>query len=113
MHDPTSSAALLITCISLLYVYITLFSSVQFTFQDNNMYSDALVSSFGLHLHVSLLYSYLQFREKRIEQEKELIQRQNKWLSEELKSKTDELVKLRKEKVIVPILGLIHYQKVN
>lgn len=109
MHDPTSSAALLITCISLLYVYITLFSSVQFTFQDNNMYSDALVSSFGLHLHVSLLYSYLQFREKRIEQEKELIQRQNKWLSEELKSKTDELVKLRKEKVIVPILGLIHY----
>lgn len=42
---------------------------------------------------------YQQFREKRIEQEKELIQRQNKWLSEELKSKTDELVKLRKEKV--------------
>ncbi|XP_020609857.1 nucleoprotein TPR-like isoform X1 [Orbicella faveolata] len=39
-----------------------------------------------------------KFREKRIEQEKELIQRQNKWLSEELNSKTDELVKLRKEK---------------
>ncbi|KAJ7387616.1 hypothetical protein OS493_000951 [Desmophyllum pertusum] len=39
-----------------------------------------------------------KFREKRIEQEKELIERQNKWLSEELKTKTDELVKLRKEK---------------
>jgi len=40
----------------------------------------------------------LKFREKRIEQEKELIQKQNTWLSEELKTKTDELVKLRKEK---------------
>ena len=45
----------------------------------------------------------LQFREKRIEQEKELIERQNKWLTEELKSKTDELVKLRKEKVQITI----------
>lgn len=75
------------------------------------MYSNALVGSFGLHL--SLLYFYLQFREKRIEQEKELLQRQNKWLSEELKSKTDELVKLRKEKVIVPIFSLIHYQEAH
>lgn len=41
-----------------------------------------------------------QFREKRIEQEKELIQKQNTWLSDELKMKTDELVQLRKEKVI-------------
>lgn len=46
-----------------------------------------------------MIVFYPQFREKRIEQEKELIQRENKWLSEELKRKTDELVKLRKEKV--------------
>lgn len=46
-----------------------------------------------------MIVFYPQFREKRIEQEKELIQRENKWLSEELKSKTEELVKLRKEKV--------------
>ena len=41
-----------------------------------------------------------QFREKRIEQEKELVQKQNTWLSDELKTKTDELGKMRKEKVI-------------
>ncbi|XP_074635323.1 nucleoprotein TPR-like isoform X3 [Acropora palmata] len=40
----------------------------------------------------------LKFREKRIEQEKELIQKQNTWLTDELKTKTDELVQLRKEK---------------
>lgn len=42
---------------------------------------------------------FLQFREKRIEQERDLIERQNKWLNEELKNKTDELVQIRKEKV--------------
>ncbi|CAH3109789.1 unnamed protein product [Pocillopora meandrina] len=39
-----------------------------------------------------------KFREKRIEQERDLIERQNKWLNEELKNKTDELVQIRKEK---------------
>ena len=48
-----------------------------------------------------IIFLFFQFREKRIEQEKELIQKQNTWLSDELKAKTDELVKLRKEKVHV------------
>ncbi|KAL0200475.1 hypothetical protein M9458_003662, partial [Cirrhinus mrigala] len=33
----------------------------------------------------------IQYREKRMEQEKELLQNQNTWLNAELKSKTDEL----------------------
>jgi len=63
------------------------------------MYLDSAHNS---NSYVLLSHNYLiilQFREKRIEQEKELIQKQNTWLSEELKTKTDELVKLRKEKV--------------
>ena len=32
-------------------------------------------------------------------QEKELMEKQSEWLNNELKSKTDELAKLRKEKV--------------
>ena len=61
------------------------------------------VNSFTLHLQVfsMILLLFFQFREKRIEQEKELVQKQNTWLSDELKAKTDELVKLRKEKVLV------------
>ncbi|TSN03387.1 Nucleoprotein TPR [Bagarius yarrelli] len=39
-------------------------------------------------------------REKRMEQEKELLQNQNTWLGSELKSKTDELLKVAKEKGI-------------
>ena len=57
------------------------------------------------------MFFFFQFREKRIEQEKELMQKQNSWLSDELKTKTDELVKLRKEKVPVVILYL--YQSAN
>ena len=61
------------------------------------------VNSCTLHLQVfyMIVFLFFQFREKRIEQEKELIQKQNTWLSDELKAKTDELVKLRKEKVLV------------
>ncbi|XP_073732494.1 nucleoprotein TPR [Misgurnus anguillicaudatus] len=40
----------------------------------------------------------IQYREKRMEQEKELIQNQNTWLNSELKSKTEELSKLSREK---------------
>nr|XP_055058370.1 nucleoprotein TPR [Misgurnus anguillicaudatus] len=40
----------------------------------------------------------IQYREKRMEQEKELLQNQNTWLNSELKSKTEELSKLSREK---------------
>lgn len=42
----------------------------------------------------------LQHREKRMEQEKELLQNQNTWLNSELKSKTDELLTVTKQKGI-------------
>ncbi|XP_060686286.1 translocated promoter region b, nuclear basket protein isoform X2 [Hemiscyllium ocellatum] len=40
----------------------------------------------------------VKYREKRLEQEKELLTNQNTWLNAELKTKTDELLKLRREK---------------
>ncbi|XP_066517838.1 nucleoprotein TPR [Hoplias malabaricus] len=40
----------------------------------------------------------IQHREKRMEQEKELLQNQNTWLNSELKSKTDELLTLTRDK---------------
>uniref|UniRef100_A0A672NVH8 Nucleoprotein TPR n=1 Tax=Sinocyclocheilus grahami TaxID=75366 RepID=A0A672NVH8_SINGR len=40
----------------------------------------------------------IQYREKRMEQEKELLQNQNTWLNSELKSKTDELYTLSRDK---------------
>ncbi len=39
-----------------------------------------------------------QYRENRMEQEKELLQNQNTWLNSELKSKTDELYTLSRDK---------------
>ncbi|XP_058269448.1 nucleoprotein TPR isoform X3 [Hemibagrus wyckioides] len=42
----------------------------------------------------------IQHREKRMEQEKELLQNQNTWLNTELKSKTDELLTVTKQKGI-------------
>ncbi|KAK3560903.1 hypothetical protein QTP86_022909 [Hemibagrus guttatus] len=42
----------------------------------------------------------IQHREKRMEQEKELLQNQNTWLNSELKSKTNELLTVTKEKGI-------------
>lgn len=39
-----------------------------------------------------------QYREKRLEQEKELLQNQNTWLNAELKAKTDELLHTAREK---------------
>lgn len=46
------------------------------------------------------LFVTFQHREKRMEQEKELLQNQNTWLNSELKSKTDELLTVMKEKGI-------------
>ncbi|KFV68980.1 Nucleoprotein TPR, partial [Dryobates pubescens] len=40
----------------------------------------------------------MKYREKRLEQEKELLQNQNNWLNTELKSKTDELLHTAREK---------------
>uniref|UniRef100_A0AAR2JH62 Nucleoprotein TPR n=1 Tax=Pygocentrus nattereri TaxID=42514 RepID=A0AAR2JH62_PYGNA len=40
----------------------------------------------------------IQHREKRMEQEKELLQNQNTWLNSELKSKTDELLSVTRDK---------------
>uniref|UniRef100_A0A673I8N1 Nucleoprotein TPR n=1 Tax=Sinocyclocheilus rhinocerous TaxID=307959 RepID=A0A673I8N1_9TELE len=40
----------------------------------------------------------IQYRKKRMEQEKELLQNQNTWLNSELKSKTDELYALSRDK---------------
>lgn len=40
----------------------------------------------------------VKYREKRLEQEKELLQNQNSWLNTELKTKTDELLALGREK---------------
>ncbi|KFP37480.1 Nucleoprotein TPR, partial [Chlamydotis macqueenii] len=40
----------------------------------------------------------LKYREKRLEQEKELLQNQNTWLNTELKAKTDELLHAAREK---------------
>lgn len=39
-----------------------------------------------------------QYRERRMEQEKELLQNQNTWLNSELKSKTDEVYTLSRVK---------------
>lgn len=40
-----------------------------------------------------------QFREKRFEQEKEMLSSQIDWLDKSLKEKTEELLSLKKEKV--------------
>ncbi|XP_069050175.1 nucleoprotein TPR isoform X2 [Lepisosteus oculatus] len=40
----------------------------------------------------------IKYREKRMEQEKELLQSQNSWLNTELKAKTDELLSVSREK---------------
>ncbi|XP_030629604.1 nucleoprotein TPR [Chanos chanos] len=40
----------------------------------------------------------IQYREKRMEQEKELLEKQNTWLNSELKNKTDELITISREK---------------
>ncbi|XP_075038773.1 nucleoprotein TPR isoform X2 [Mixophyes fleayi] len=40
----------------------------------------------------------IKYREKRLEQEKELLQTQNNWLNAELRAKTDELLSVQREK---------------
>lgn len=42
--------------------------------------------------------AHVQYKEKRVEQEKDLLQGQVTWLSEELKAKSEELLLLSREK---------------
>lgn len=55
----------------------------------------AYVLNVNLPLHLTVC---LQYKEKRLEQEKELLQGQVTWLSEELKTKSEELLSLSREK---------------
>ncbi|RXM99046.1 Nucleoprotein TPR [Acipenser ruthenus] len=53
----------------------------------------------GAEMAVRVLTWFLfQYREKRLEQEKELFQSQNTWLNAELSAKTDELLSVSREK---------------
>ena len=51
----------------------------------------------GLICDASFLIQ-IQYREKRMEQEKDLLQSQNTWLNTELKTKSEELLSLSREK---------------
>uniref|UniRef100_A0A8C1R615 Nucleoprotein TPR n=1 Tax=Cyprinus carpio TaxID=7962 RepID=A0A8C1R615_CYPCA len=73
--------------------------------QDLKRLSDKLVETNTIKMELQLKLDELQssevsiqYREKRMEQEKELLQNQNTWLNSELKSKTDELYTLSRDK---------------
>ncbi|XP_053549834.1 LOW QUALITY PROTEIN: nucleoprotein TPR [Bombina bombina] len=62
---------------------------------------EANVSKVELQLKLDEIQSSefsIKHREKRLEQEKELLQSQTTWLNKELKSKTDELLSIQREK---------------
>uniref|UniRef100_A0A673GWG3 Nucleoprotein TPR n=1 Tax=Sinocyclocheilus rhinocerous TaxID=307959 RepID=A0A673GWG3_9TELE len=72
---------------------------------DLKRLSDKLVETNTIKMELQLKLDELQssevsiqYREKRMEQEKELLQNQNTWLNSELKSKTDELYTLSRDK---------------
>uniref|UniRef100_A0A673GXZ7 Nucleoprotein TPR n=1 Tax=Sinocyclocheilus rhinocerous TaxID=307959 RepID=A0A673GXZ7_9TELE len=73
--------------------------------EDLKRLSDKLVETNTIKMELQLKLDELQssevsiqYREKRMEQEKELLQNQNTWLNSELKSKTDELYTLSRDK---------------
>ncbi|XP_051556343.1 nucleoprotein TPR-like isoform X2 [Myxocyprinus asiaticus] len=73
--------------------------------EDLKRLNDKLVETNTIKMELQLKLDELQsskvsieYREKRMEQEKELLQNQNTWLNTELKSKTDELFTLSREK---------------
>ncbi|XP_052470885.1 nucleoprotein TPR isoform X1 [Carassius gibelio] len=73
--------------------------------EDLKRLNDKLVETNTIKMELQLKLDELQssevsiqFREKRMEQEKELLQNQNTWLNAELKSKTDELYALSRDK---------------
>ncbi|XP_051554060.1 nucleoprotein TPR-like isoform X2 [Myxocyprinus asiaticus] len=73
--------------------------------EDLKRLNDKLVETNTIKMELQLKLDELQssevsieYREKRMEQEKELLRNQNTWLNSELKSKTDELFTLSREK---------------
>ncbi|CAH2312727.1 nucleo TPR isoform X2 [Pelobates cultripes] len=67
----------------------------------NEKLKEANVAKLEMQLKLDELQSSegsVKFREKRLEQEKELLQSQNTWLNKELQSKTDELLAIHREK---------------
>uniref|UniRef100_A0A672NUV1 Nucleoprotein TPR n=1 Tax=Sinocyclocheilus grahami TaxID=75366 RepID=A0A672NUV1_SINGR len=75
------------------------------TSEDLKRLGDKLVETNTIKMELQLKLDELQssevsiqYREKRMEQEKELLQNQNTWLNSELKSKTDELYTLSRDK---------------
>uniref|UniRef100_UPI00398E7D17 translocated promoter region b, nuclear basket protein isoform X4 n=1 Tax=Pristiophorus japonicus TaxID=55135 RepID=UPI00398E7D17 len=73
--------------------------------EDLKRLNDKLVEANATKIDLQLKLDELQvsevsikYREKRLEQEKELLMSQNSWLNAELKAKTDELLGLRREK---------------
>uniref|UniRef100_A0A8C2AHE4 Nucleoprotein TPR n=1 Tax=Cyprinus carpio TaxID=7962 RepID=A0A8C2AHE4_CYPCA len=73
--------------------------------EDLKRLSDKLVETNTIKMELQLKLDELQssevsiqYREKRMEQEKELLQNQNTWLNSELKNKTDELYTLSRDK---------------
>nr|XP_009296772.1 nucleoprotein TPR isoform X1 [Danio rerio] len=73
--------------------------------EDLKRLNDKLVETNTIKMELQLKLDELQssevsiqYREKRMEQEKELLQNQNTWLNTELKSKTDELYTVSRDK---------------
>ncbi|GCB68181.1 hypothetical protein scyTo_0008188 [Scyliorhinus torazame] len=73
--------------------------------EDLKRLNDKLVEANSTKIDLQLKLDELQvtevsikYRERRLEQEKELLINQNSWLNTELKTKTDELLELRREK---------------
>ncbi|KAF4117130.1 hypothetical protein G5714_001683 [Onychostoma macrolepis] len=73
--------------------------------EDHKRLNDKLVETNTIKMELQLKLDELQsseisiqYREKRMEQEKELLQNQNTWLNAELKSKTDELYTISRDK---------------
>ncbi|KAL1280197.1 hypothetical protein QQF64_014797, partial [Cirrhinus molitorella] len=73
--------------------------------EDVKRLNDKLVETNTIKMELQLKLDELQssevsiqYREKRMEQEKELLQNQNTWLNGELKSKTDELYTVSRDK---------------
>ncbi|XP_066453180.1 nucleoprotein TPR isoform X2 [Eleutherodactylus coqui] len=67
----------------------------------NEKLKDANAAKVELQLKLDELQSSevsIKYREKRLEQEKELLQTQNNWLNNELRSKTDELLSVQRQK---------------
>lgn len=88
--------------IFLLLFYTTIYCSLQRLFSFQFLF-DEWTGFEGICLRwvynmLSCVFVTMQHLEKRMEQEKELLQNQNTWLNSELKSKTDELFTVTKEK---------------